>query len=180
MAALVAYFGWAYLTLYQLDQAVRTQDVQALDQLVDWDNVSFRLERDLATVFESAAGDPGEEQTDLDALLGFFSNLLISPIADFYASPRGLAYLLNAQIILENPEELLNENFPDDDTWYDHITWAYPTGPSSFRANVVFPEGKDRALHGEPLRLELRFQDFHWQLVRVKLPLEHIQSGDSE
>ncbi len=172
VAALAGYLGWAYLTLYQLDEAVRRQDNAALNELVDWNSVAHRLEDDLSEIFQSATGDEGEEPSDLDALLGFFSNLLINPIAHFYASPEGLAYLLNAQIILENPQELLNEDFPDDDTWFDHVRIAYPIGIASFRAEIVFPEGKDRALDGEPLVLDFRFQDFRWQLVRVGLPLE--------
>ncbi len=176
LVALSAYFGWAYLTLYQLDQALRDQDVAVLNELVDWDSVGYRLEEDLHGLFGGPGEDSDEDLSVTEALLGLFSNLLVGPIADFYASPEGLAYLLNAQIILENPQELLDAEFPEELSWYDHISVAYPTGPASFRAHIVYPENEQRALNGNPLVLELWFRDFHWQLAAVDLPLDALQT----
>ena len=58
-------------------------------------------------------------------LLGLFSDFLIDPIVAFYATPEGLEYLLNTQVILDDPGEVLEVDFPSEDTWYDHIAFAF-------------------------------------------------------
>lgn len=181
LLAVAVYFGSAYLTLYQLDEAVRTQDEVALDELVDWDMLGYRLEQDLREVFSSNPEDFESDGDVTNVLLGLMADLLINPIVDFYASPEGLAYLLNAQIVLESPEDILDEDFLSEDTWYDHVSAAYPAGVMSFSAVVVYPDDDvKRPSGGEPIVLHLRFQDFRWQLVHVELPLDRLGSDIDE
>ncbi len=181
---LIGYGAWPYLTLYQLDTAVVDQDVKALDNLVDWESVAQGLEQDLEALFEdaydaSSGADGSENPLDslAENLLGIFADLMIDPIVNFYMTPSGLAYLLNTQIILEDPSEVFEQDFPSEDTWADHISFAFFSGPTTFFANAEFPEGraseKDARTH-DTMTLEFRFQNFRWQLTRVHLPLDDI------
>jgi len=173
---LLLYTAYPYATIWQLDQSVTSQNESALEGLVDWDSLGAGLEDDLEGLFDHpdpASDDPMDQLAE--NLLGVFSDFLIDPIVAFYTTPRGLAYLLNTQVILDDPGEALEEDFPSEDTWFDHISSAGFTGPTSFRVEVSFPTDSDKALSEEgPMALEFRLQGIRWQLVRVRLPLEDL------
>lgn len=170
------YAIYPYATIWQLDQAVTTQNESALDGLVDWESLGAGLEADLDGLFEHpdpASDDPMDQLAG--NLLGVFSDFLIGPIVDFYTTPRGLAYLLNTQVILDDPGEALEEDFPAEDTWFDHISSAGFTGLTSFRVEVAFPADSGKVLSEEgPMALEFRLQGIRWQLTRVRLPLDDL------
>lgn len=170
------YAIYPYATIWQLDQAVTTQNESALEGLVDWEALGEGLEADLEGLFEHpdpASDDPMDQLAG--NLLGVFSDFLIGPIVEFYTSPRGLAYLLNTQVILDDPGEALEDDFPAEDTWFDHISGAGFTGLTSFRVWVAYPEDSDKVLSEQgPMVLEFRLQGIRWQLVRVHLPLEDL------
>ena len=177
---LLAYLAYPYVALWQLDQAVTAQDEAALNAMVDWDSVGYGLEQDLEGLFERPERESGAASDDpmesiAENLIGIFADFMIDPIVDFYASPRGLAYLLNTQIILEDPGEALEEDFPAEDTWFDHISFAFFGGPAHFRAWVQYPEESGKGLREQgPMVLEFRLQNFRWQLTRVHLPLSDL------
>jgi hypothetical protein len=176
VALVIAYIGYPYLTIWQLNQAVNAKYEATLESLVDWESLEYGLEQDLEGLFERpdpTSNDPMDELAE--SLLGIFSDFLVDPIVAFYASPEGLAYLLNTQVILEDPGEVLEEDFPAEDTWYDHIAFAFFQSPAEFRVTVRYPEarGKGRS-EDEPMVLVFRLQHFKWQLTRVHLPLESI------
>ena len=53
---LLSYAAYPYVTVWQLNQAVTNQDVEALAALVDWNSLSDGLSADLEGLFE--APDP--------------------------------------------------------------------------------------------------------------------------
>ncbi len=169
---LAGYAAWPYVTVYQLDAAIRAQDEPALDRMVDWNSLAFNLEQDFDAVFAvDAEGDPEDELAA--NLIGIFTDLLVEPIVSFYTTPRGLAYLLNTQVILDDPFEVLEEDFPAEDTWANHIGFAFFSGPAHFRVRVnALADAK--GTRGEPMILEFRLQNFSWQLTRVRLPIDEI------
>lgn len=170
------YIIYPYATIWQFDQAVIAHNESALEGLVDWDTLREGLEGDLEGLFEHpdpASDDPMDQLAG--NLLGVFSDFLIDPIVAFYTTPRGLAYLLNTQVILDDPGEALEEDFPAEDTWFDHISSAGFTGLTSFRVEVAFPAESGKVLSDEgPMALEFRLQGMRWQLVRVHLPFENL------
>jgi hypothetical protein len=176
VALLVAYLAYPYVTIWQLDQAVIAQNEDALEALVDWESVGAGLEQDLEALFERpdpASDDPMDELAD--NLIGIFTDFLIGPIVDFYTTPRGLAYLLNTQMILEDPGEALEEDFPAEETWFNHIDAASFAGPERFRVVVGYPSENGKARRDQaPMVLEFQLQNFRWQLVRVRLPLDDL------
>jgi hypothetical protein len=176
---LLAYVGYPYLTIWQLDQAVNSQNESAINALVDWDSVGAGLSDDLNGLFDQpdpASDDPMDQVAA--NLLGIFSDYLVDPIVDFYTTPRGLTYLLNTQVILDDPGEALEDDFPSEDTWFDHISLAGLTGLTSFHVVVQYPadSGKARSDHG-PMTLEFRLQGVKWRLTRVRLPLDGIAAA---
>jgi len=179
--AFVLIFGYVlypYLTIWQLDQAVNAQNETALNALVDWDRIGAGLTADLEGLFDHPAPGSDEPMDQVaENLLGIFSDYLIQPIVEFYTSPRGLLYLLNTQVILHDPAEALEEDFPAEDTWFDHIERAGFTGVTGFEVVVQYPQesGKARSDHG-PMMLEFALEDFRWRLVEVHLPLDGIEA----
>jgi hypothetical protein len=171
----LAYIAFPYVTIWQLNQAVNARDEAALERLVDWESLSGALEADLNAQFQGVPGGEGDPMAEAAAnLMGIFAELLVAPVVAFYASPEGLVYLLNGQVILDDPGEAFEPDFPAEDTWFDHIDGAFFGGPAMFRVRV---EGAAAHKDGEedfPLVLEFRFQSFKWQLTRVYLPLDDI------
>lgn len=146
LVLLVAYGAWPYMTLRQLDQAVAAQDEAALDQLIDWARVGQGLEQDLEAMFDGSYNSNGDNGDPLDSLaenlLGIFADLMIDPVVNFYMTPRGIAYLLNTQIILEDPLEVFEDDFPSEDTWADHISFAFSRAPLHFLLKWNFPKSR--------------------------------------
>ncbi len=175
-AFIVAYGATPYVALYQLDQAVSNRNEAALDRLVDWQSVGQGLEADLEALFEPPNRSDGDFMENIaESLMGIFTDVMINPVVDFYMTPRGLAYLLNTQIILDDPAEVFKDDFPAEETWFDHISFAFFTGPGRFQATVRYPEeGTNKDPLIAPMVLEFRLSDFRWQLVRVQLPLDEI------
>lgn len=172
----LAYAALPYVTIWQLNQAVNARDVAALNEMVDWASLRGGLAYDLESQFEppqAASDDPMEEAAG--NLLGIFTDMLIGPIADFYASPQGLIYLLNGQVILDDPGEALEEDFPAEESWFDHIRFAFFGGPGQFKVWVDGPAPRGKGADDTaPMVLEFRLQNFRWQLTRVHLPLDGI------
>jgi len=175
----VLWVVYPYMTLYQLNQAVSAQDEAALDRLINWDRVGRNLEADLEGVFDADRGDGSDDPMEqlAENLLGIFTDFIISPVVAFYMTPEGIAFLLNTQIILDDPMEVFQDDFPAEDTWYDHISFAFFSSPTTFFATVKYPEdrqGPKTQTVGTEMTLVLRFENFGWRLSRIRLPLDHI------
>jgi len=170
---LIAWVAWPYLTLYQLNQAVTDQDTKALDRLVDWDSVGMHLSNDLEGMFDDQRGDGSDDMTEglVDILINSFTDLMIVPVVNFYTTPRGLSYLLNTQNIIDNPMDVFDDDFPNGETWYDHISFAFFSSPVTFKARLQYPEESTKNdMSDTDMTLVLHFTGFRWQLGRIELP----------
>ncbi len=172
---LLAYAAYPYVTIWQLNQAVNEKDASALEALVDWDSVGEGLSADLVGLFGQPDPESADPMDELEEnLIGIFADFMIDPLVAFYTTPDGFAHLLSTQAILEDPGAVPEEE-PGGDTWYDHISFAFFTGPATFHVAVRSPEeSNDGASEAASMVLEFRLQSFRWQLTRVNLPLDDL------
>ena len=181
------YLLWPYIAVFTLYVALQTGDIAGVEERVDWSSFKKELRIDLNNLIKIRL----KESLNKNMQLNFDSLTLSEQISEKIATPEALIYLFNKpnefieqirQIVknalqLEaakknsfNPPtakkkslELEGPNFPH---LFEHIKYAFFTGPDSFR--LSFNEAK------LSFTMDWRLQGFFWKLVRLKIPIKKI------
>lgn len=156
---LAAYIGYPYLTLYWLDQALLTDDKQALENLVDFPQVRADLKSDVKGQVLGKADEIAEKRPILgifgQALTKLFAPDLVDSAVDGMVTPEAV---LSNPTVVEHREK--NESF------VDFVTYAFFASPTRFTFDLKDPEKPDSLTVTAIMALD----GFRWRVVGVDLP----------
>jgi len=159
LSALVAtcavYAAYPFVTIYQIQRAVRGGDAPALTALVDWPSVREGIKEDICDlVLDEPSGT-----ADSGRLPAFGASFV-----------RGVT---GSSVDKEfTPEKVMHMTTPaasaDDDA---SITWAFFSRPDRFIVDVTV------AGQAKPVRAEMDFTGFRWMVRRVWIPETLLKQG---
>ncbi|HUU66641.1 MAG TPA: DUF2939 domain-containing protein [Methyloceanibacter sp.] len=156
---LAAYIGYPYLTLYWLDQALLTDDDQALSRLVDFPQVRETLKAEV----KLAVLDRAQEAVEKRPILGTFGAALASLLAP--------ALVDSAVDTMVTPEAILNsetvvKHRREGKSFFDFVTYAFFAGPTEFTVDLKDPQKPD----SPTLTAVMELTGLRWRIVALKLP----------
>ena len=152
----VAWAAWPYVTFYRIASAIDARDAAALERHVAWDPVRQGIKEDLRVVLNrSRPGAPGANpgNNPLSDLAALLLPAVLDTAIDAAITPSGLVTLL-----------------PDKKLDLDNVKFAFFTGLTSFRVELVDPETADDAR----LKIVMRFQGLGWKITRIFLPVDKL------
>jgi DUF2939 family protein len=159
------YAAYPYFALYRLGEALRAQDLGAVEGKVDWTRVRQGIKDDVNTVL--VAKVKPDDTNPLAGLGVALAGTLASPVVDAAVTPAGLVAVANA----DRPTlaTLVTQIYlsGSGDRPLPRLSHSGFSGPATFDATVM-PNGAtsdDRTIH---LRLEL--EGGYWMLTRIRLP----------
>jgi hypothetical protein len=153
------YLGYPYVTLYELDTAMRRADPKTLRTLVDWPAVREGFKEDISDMVLEAPPD-ARPSNELAPFGQSFVHGMTGNVVDRTVTPETLLSLTHAA---------RHTVYGDA-----HVVWAFFNSPTGFSV-AVRAEGS-----AEPIRLAMELRHLRWQVHRVWLPnelLERVPSG---
>jgi hypothetical protein len=162
-----AYVAYPYLALYRLGKALRGQDLDAVENKVDWTRVRQGVKDDAnAALLARVKPDDANPLTGLGvAIVG----KLASPVVDATVTPAGLV----AVAVADKPTlaTLVTQLYvpAPADRPLPRLTHSMFSGLVAFDATVM-PRGVTSPDGAIGLRLEL--EGGYWMLTRVRLPAD--------
>jgi hypothetical protein len=170
LAVVFAYAAYPYGSLYRLGEALDIGDEVGLKRHVDWTAVRGGLEEDLSDTLSGMPGMAIASHDDEKAFSGLLASEmrseLVGPLVDAIATPEGLAAVIRQGRAGQGSPAADGQSggTPNDhNTFGEHLSFAFFTGPFTFEA--VFENEK-----GEDVIAMMRLNDMRWQLVRLRLP----------
>ena len=146
--ASVGYATYPFVTLYQLQIAVRGGDALTLSQLVDWYSVREGIKEDICDLVLDEPGDVARKG-QLPAFGASFVRGVTGSSVDREFTPENLASI-------GHPTE------PSDAD--ASIGWAFFRSPARFEIDVKI------AGQTEPLRAEMALAGMRWKVTRIWIP----------
>jgi hypothetical protein len=160
IAAVALTYGlYPYVALSQLESAVRQGDPVSLAQLIDWSAVREGIKEDICDLVM----DHPAQGTAQDVLPPFGASFV-----------RGVAGTAVDRTITAETLVAATRNTPAADSGlYDgtQVSWAFFTGPGSFRVDVMTPGVT------EPIHVDMELRGFKWLVRRVSLPPALLESS---
>jgi hypothetical protein len=159
------YVAYPYFALYRLGEALRTQDVEAIDGKVDWTRVRQGIKDDVnAALLDKVRPDDANPLAGLGVAL---AGKLASPVVDAAVTPAGLIAVANA----DRPAlaTLVTQIYVSGsvDRPLPRLIRSGFSGLATFDATIM-PSGSTSADEAIHLRLELG--GGYWVLTRIRLP----------
>ena len=165
LVLLAAYAAYPYLALYRLGEALRAQDLDAVEAKVDWPRLRQGIKDDVNAAL--VAKVKPEEGDDFAAFGIALAGRLASPVVDAAVTPAGLAAVAAA----DRPTlmGLVTQVYVSTsaDRPLPHLAGSSFSGLTTFEATVM-PDGT--ADEGRAVRLRFELEDGYWMLTRVHLP----------
>ena len=166
LVLLAAYAAYPYLALYRLGEALRAEDMDAVEVKVDWPKLRQGVKDDVNAAL--VAKVKPEDGDDLAAFGIALAGKLASPVIDAAVTPAGLAAVAEADrptlaALVTQVSVSASPGRP-----LPRLVGSSFGGLTAFEATVM-PDGTDderRAIH---LRFEL--EGGYWMLTRIHLPL---------
>ena len=160
-----AYAAYPYFALYRLGEALRAQDLDAVEGKVDWLRVRQGIKDDVnAAVLAKVKPDDTNPLAGLGVAL---AGTLASPVVDATVTPAGLVAVANA----DRPTltTLVTQIYVSGsgDRPLPHMIRSAFSGPATFEATIM-PSGATSDDGTIYLRLEL--EGGYWMLTRIRLP----------
>jgi hypothetical protein len=153
--ATVGYAAYPFVTLYQLESAVRDGDALTLADLVDWYSVREGIKEDICDLVLEEGSDVAKK-----GLLPAFG-------ASFVRGVTGSS--VDREF---TPEKLANIGQPDAQSNGDaSIGWAFFSAPARFIINVKIVG------QTEPVRAEMALAGLRWKVTRVWIPETLLKQG---
>jgi hypothetical protein len=163
---LAAYAAYPYLALYRLGEALRVQDLDAVQPKVDWLKLRQGIKEDVNAALVAKVKP---EEGDALAVLGIaLAGKLASPMVDAAVTPAGLAVVaaadrptlttLATQVYVS---DAANRSLPK-------LARSGFSGLTAFDATVV-PRGA--TAESDAIRLRFELKGGYWMLVRIHLPV---------
>lgn len=149
----VAYAGYPYLAMYELAQAVKTQDTATLEEKVDWSSIRQGLKDDLSAAL--AMSMQTQQTPDNNAGFQMLGTMIGAKFADIMidqmVTPAAFTMMLRRQVAA-------HPGTPIDPL--QSVTWAFFDSPLKFLITVE----NDRR---EPVGLRMSMEDFTWKVSRL-------------
>lgn len=165
LAALVvvstSYAAYPYMTLFRLGNAIRSGDATTLQALVDWPAVREGIKEDICDL---VIDSPSQASAGLPA----------GTLPPFGASfVRGIAAnSIDRAVTAEGLVAAVGTTARQPPTGADvSVNWAFFEEPTVFSISLNAPG------QSEPIRLEMELRHWQWQVRRVWLPAELLQSN---
>ncbi|MBV9653641.1 MAG: DUF2939 domain-containing protein [Acetobacteraceae bacterium] len=170
LTVLLTYAAAPYVTLYRLASSIRRGDDVALEALVDWDGVREGIKEDICdTVFdaEPAQAAPSRQPDALPPFGFSFVRGIASNAIDENVTPTGLVTAASRfQAVSASGVPLTP---PAADGHADpSIVWAFFTGPTTFRIDLLPPP--EAGFGKEPVRIDMELGGSGWKVTRAWLP----------
>ncbi len=156
---LAAYVGYPYLTLYWVDQALLTDDNQALERLVDFPRVRDDLKADVKGDVAAKARDIAEKRP----ILGTFGEALAKLLAPSLVD-SGVDALVTPEAVLDNPTVV--EHRKNDESFVDFVEYAFFSSPTTFKVTLKDPDKPDSPAVAAIMALT----GWQWRVVGIDLP----------
>ena len=156
---IAAYAGYPYLTLYWLDEALLTDDKQALERLVDFPLVRADLKADVKSDVYAKTREAAEKRP----ILGTFGEALAKLLAPSLVDST-VDTLVRPDAILDNPTVV--EHRERHESFIDFVDYAFFSSPTTFKLDLKDP-GKPST---PTLTAIVEFSGFRWRIVGVDLP----------
>lgn len=152
-ALVIAYAAYPYINLYRLTGALEKGDKEAVNKLVNWDDLKKNFKDDMSG--PSPAAKEGEKTGNAleqfgAAVAGAFRSGIASGMAEVIMTPAGLANVIGGESKDINPR----------------IRYAFFNGITSFKAEFGAPDSKSE----ERVTATLTLQGGSWKLDRITLP----------
>ena len=160
-----AYVAYPYFALYRLGEALRAQDIDAVESKVDWAGVRQGVRDDVnAALLAKVKPDDANPFAGLGVAL---AGKLASPVVDATVTPDGLVAIVAAEKpTLTTLLTQLYVSAPRGRPLPRLIHSAF-SGLTSFDATVM-PHGTTS--QDDAIRLQLKLDGGYWVLTRVHLP----------
>lgn len=162
----VAYAVYPHLALYRLGQALRAQDVDAIEAKVDWPKLRQGIKDDVnAALVDKVKPEEGDELAAFGIAL---AGKLASPVVDAAVTPVGLAAVAAADrpTLTTLATQIYVSNTADQSL--PRLVQSGSTGLTIFEATVM-PRGA--TAEGDAIRLRFELEGGYWMLTRIHLPL---------
>ncbi len=155
----LGYGLYPYVALYQLKSAMHDGDPVSLSQMIDWSSVREGIKEDLCDLVLDTPGEP----IGRDVLPPFGASFI-----------RGVTGSAVDRTV--NPETLVAATRePSDATPSSYegarVSWAFFSGPGSFRIDVETPGV------AIPIRVDMELRGLQWLVRRVSLPPALLESS---
>lgn len=177
--AAILYLVSPYYALLELAQAIRAADAQAINRLVDWDELRPNLKRQLQAQLQSTPkSDFERENPGLAAAGNAFALTIVNSLIDSVLTPEGIVRLVQSRGDVVRPLQQTRSEArpPKADT--DRLTnlwqrtrFAFFISPIHFRLDLSEPDGGGAAVGTPPpLTVMLTFKWTGWQVTDLRLP----------
>jgi hypothetical protein len=160
VALVLLYAASPYYSIARFGQALRTHDMDALADRVDFNAVRGSLKRQIR---EHLFGVLAKKKKDkLAQFLAANASDPLDQLIDAYITPEGLAALISDPSPIRNANSL--SSFPSIDGARKEIDW-------SKARHAFFTSPRDFAVDHEGIRLRFRFNGLGWKLHELDLQL---------
>jgi hypothetical protein len=185
----VLYLVSPYYALLELAQAIQAADAQAINRLVDWDQLRPNLKRQLQAQLQNSPKTAKErdferENPGMAAFGNAFALTLANSLIDSVLTPEGIARLVqirgDAVPVVKPLQQTKSEARPPKaDTGrltglWQRIRFAFFISPVHFRLDLSELDGGGAAgaAVGTPtsIALILTFKGTEWQVTDLRLP----------
>ena len=153
------YAAYPFVTLYQLQSAVRGGDGPALNMLVDWSSVREGIKEDICDLVLEESGDVAKKG-QLPAFGASFVRGVAGSSVDREFTPEKI-------MKMTQPAPNTAANTSDDAS----ISWAFFSSPARFSIDVTIVG------QAQPFRAEMELEGLRWKLTRVWIPEDLLKQG---
>lgn len=151
----LGYTAYPFVTLYQLQSAIRGGDATALSRLIDWSSVREGIKEDICDLVLDEPGDIAKK-----GQLPAFG-------ASFVRGVTGSS--VDREFTAEKLAGLVQPAAPSNDD--ASISWAFFSGPGRFAIDVTVSG------HTEPVKAEMAFTGLRWKVMRIWIPATMLMEG---
>jgi hypothetical protein len=156
---LAVYVAYPYWTLHRLEQALLSNNAEALKRIVDFPAIGASMKDKVEGRLLGKSDQLGEKRPVLGDIGTALTNILgpsvIGGTVDSLVTPEAL---LSNPTVLEHREK--NEGFGD------YMTYAFFSGPTTFRIDMKDPNEADAPTIGATMTLD----GARWRVTNVTLP----------
>ncbi len=156
---LAVYVAYPYWTLHRLEQALLSNNAEALKRIVDFPAIRASLEDQVEGRLLEKSDQLGEKRPVLGDIGTALTNILgpsvIGGTVDSLVTPEAL---LSNPTVLEHREK--NEGFGD------YMTYAFFSGPTTFKIDMKDPNKAEAPKIGATMTLD----GARWRVTNVTLP----------
>lgn len=154
-----AYVGYPYVTLYWLDQALLTDDKQALERLVDFPQVRADLKSEVKDAVIGKADETAQKRPILGSIGAALAELVGPPVID-----KTVEAMVTPESVLNNPTVV--EHRRRDESFAAFITYAFFSGPTTFTFDLKDPEEPN----SPTVTAIMKLIGLRWRVVDLDLP----------